>query len=78
MFVALCKEAGLKAQYLTGYVNNLGNHVCHAWCRVYIGDEWLYCDPTLSDSLPKRESALLKTEAEMVAIHQEYSVAIRF
>lgn len=78
LFTELCREAGIPAQYLLGYVKANGESVCHAWSRVYIDGEWLYCDPTVCDSSKRKDVALLITESQMIKIHQEISMAIRY
>lgn len=42
---AMAKKIGLVAEGESGYVDDIG----HIWSRVWVEEQWLYCDPTFGD-----------------------------
>lgn len=74
--VELCKACGIPAQYLVGYIDSENGHVCHAWYRVYVDNEWKYVDPVLNDNQKTDTLGVLESQDVMFKVHKEYSMAI--
>ncbi len=51
VLIGLCRQLGLPARYVSGYVNQPGEIATHAWCQIWAGPRigWIDIDPT-SDS----------------------------
>lgn len=73
LFKEMCEAAGIHTQYLVGYVLTDGDKpMSHAWNRVFIDGQWLYCDLTFADGDKPDYSLLLRTEEKMA----EYRTAL--
>lgn len=44
ILIAMCREAGIAARYVSGYM--CGEGATHAWVEVWDGQRWLSLDPT--------------------------------
>lgn len=46
--IGACRELGLPARYVSGYINHPGELATHAWFQVWAGDQpgWVDVDPT--------------------------------
>ncbi len=48
LFIATCRQLGLPARYISGYINQTGEIATHAWCQIWGGRTagWVDVDPT--------------------------------
>jgi transglutaminase-like putative cysteine protease len=48
LFIATCRQLGMPARYVSGYVNQPGEIATHAWCQIWCGATvgWIDVDPT--------------------------------
>ncbi len=44
IFLTLCKQHGIPARYVNGFMTGVG--LTHAWAEVYDGEAWIGIDPT--------------------------------
>lgn len=49
LMLGACRELGIPARYVSGYINQPGEIATHAWCQVWGGTQvgWVDVDPTL-------------------------------
>lgn len=51
LFLGVCRNQGIPARYVSGYINHPGEIATHAWCQVWAGPKagWVDVDPTRGD-----------------------------
>lgn len=48
LYASMARSAGIPCKLVMGYSEYMGMDRYHAWCEVYVDDEWLSIDPTYS------------------------------
>ena len=73
IFNDLCLNAGIKSFIVDGYTKQHGSidKTGHAWCAVFINDEWLLCDPTWDAGFAYTKHFLVEPSA-MIQTHMPF------